>query len=122
MANIIIVVVVIIALAFAVYASYKHIIGQGGGCCGSGSGKAQKKKLDGPVVAEKIISIEGMHCENCKNSVERQINKIDGAVAKVDLKKNIAVVSMDRMISDDELRAAVERAEFQVTDIRTKEG
>lgn len=87
------------------------------GCCGSVP-KAQKKELSGRKVGEKIISIEGMHCENCKNRVERQINRIDGAVARVDLKKNVAVVSMSRMVSDEELTAAVERADFKVVGIR----
>ncbi len=88
------------------------------GCCGGSVPKALKKKLGAPEVGRKIITIEGMHCENCKNSVERQLNRIDGAVAKVDLKKNIAVVSMSRPIGDEELTAAVERADFKVTDIR----
>ena len=58
-----------------------------------------------------------MHCENCKNRVERQINKIAGAVAKVDLKRKIAVVSMSRMVEDEELREAVERLDFKVLKI-----
>ena len=74
----------------------------------------ERKKLTGEKIAEKIIYIEGMHCDNCKNSVECQINRIDGAVAKVNLKKKLAVVEMDREIAEEELVAAVERADFKV--------
>lgn len=49
-----------------------------------------------------------MHCENCKNKVEKNINQIDGAVAKVNLRKDTAVVSMDRNISDTDLIQTVE--------------
>jgi copper chaperone CopZ len=59
-----------------------------------------------------------MHCENCKNRVERAINRIDGAVAKVDLKKKIAVVSYDREIAEEDIRKAVEEQDYKVTSIQ----
>ena len=89
-------------------APVKHSSGEGGCCGGGGEPKGRRKKLQGPVVAEKVLHIEGMRCENCKNRVERLLNQLDGAAAKVDLKKNIAVVSMSREIGDAELKAAVE--------------
>jgi copper chaperone CopZ len=55
-----------------------------------------------------------MHCENCKNRVERAINRIDGAAAKVDLKRKTAVVSLDRDVSDEEIRKAVEELDYKV--------
>ena len=58
-----------------------------------------------------------MHCENCKNRVERAINRIDGAVGKVNLKKSIAVVSFDREVSDEEIRKAVEEQDYKVLSI-----
>lgn len=59
-----------------------------------------------------------MHCENCKNKVEKNINQIDGAVAKVNLRKDTAVVSMDRNISDTDLIQAVEQANYTVIKIQ----
>ena len=86
-----------------------------GGCCGGGeSTLPDEKELSGPKIGEKTVHIEGMHCENCKNRVERAINRIDGAVAKVNLKKNIAVVSFDRNISEEEIKRAVEEQDFKV--------
>ena len=38
-------------------------------------------------------------------------------MAKVDLKRKIAVVSMSRMVEDEELREAVERLDFKVLKI-----
>ena len=66
-------------------------------------------------------SIEGMHCENCKNTVEKYINQIDGASAQVNLKKNIAVVQLDRPVDDTDLRTAVARAGFTVAGIEQME-
>lgn len=49
--------------------------------------KEDKKVLAGDIIATKLVTIEGMHCDNCKNSIEHQINRIDGAACEVNLKK-----------------------------------
>ena len=59
--------------------------------------------------------------ENCKNTVEKYINQIDGASAQVNLKKNIAVVQLDRPVEDTDLRTAVARAGFTVAGIEQME-
>ena len=115
--TIIVIVILAIIVFFAVKSSIKHTKGEGS-CCGGGSDdKPERKKLKGKILGEKIIYIEGMHCEHCKNTVESSINEIEGAKSKVNLKKNTAVVSFDREISDDELRSAVERKDFKVIKI-----
>ncbi len=117
MGTTVILIIVIIIAVFAVRSSFKHMKGEGG-CCGGGSDDKPKKKiLDGTKIGEKIIHIEGMHCDHCKNSVEKSINQIDGAVAKVNLKKNIAVVSVDREIDGEDLEFAVRRAGFKTINI-----
>jgi copper chaperone CopZ len=105
MGTFIILLVIAVIIILAVKSSIKHIRGEGG-CCGGDSEKIKPKKLDGNIIAQKIVKIDGMHCSNCKNTVERRINSIDGASAKVNLRKNIAVVSMTRNVSDDEIRKA----------------
>ncbi|XCP86875.1 heavy metal-associated domain-containing protein [Roseburia hominis] len=120
MGNVIVIAVLLVIAFFAVKSTMKHFKGEGG-CCGGGcsecgNAKMKHKKLEGDKIAEKVIRIEGMHCEHCKHAVEEEINKIDGASAKVNLRKNLAVVSMDRRIADDELYAAVARAGFQVVE------
>lgn len=117
MGNIIVIVIIVVIAFFALKSSLKHFKGQGGCCGGSCDIKPENKKLEGKKIEGKIVSIEGMHCDHCKNSVEKSINAIEGAVAKVNLGKKIAVVSMDRHIDDSLLISAVEKAGFKVVSI-----
>lgn len=121
MENYIIIAVLVVAVVVGARSSWKHFKGQGG-CCGGGSAepKVKKKTLKDPVIAVKVLHIEGMHCENCKNRVERQINQLDGASAKVNLRKHEAVVSMSREIGDEELKTVVEAADYKVTGIELR--
>ncbi|MBO5145758.1 MAG: heavy-metal-associated domain-containing protein [Lachnospiraceae bacterium] len=118
MGNVIIIAILAVIVIFAIRGTIKHSKGEGGCCGGGGTAIAEHKELDGNVVKQKMIQIEGMHCENCKNSIERSINKIEGAAADVNLKKKQCIVSMDREISDEELRIAVERLDFKVLEIK----
>lgn len=86
----------------------------GGGC----SANHKKKKLNGPVIATKTISISGMHCAHCAQSVTESLNTIDGVSARADLSRQCAVVSCDRDISEEILICAVEKAGFQVESIQ----
>lgn len=117
MGNILIVVILIVIVVFAARSAVKHVKGEGGCCGGGGDSIEEHKELEGEIIAKKLITMEGMHCENCKNSIERSINKIDGAVAKVNLKKKLCEVSMNKEIPDDVLRLAVERLDFKVVKI-----
>lgn len=90
----------------------------GGNC--PGSRKLKKKKLDGPVISRKMISISGMHCGHCVMNVTEVLNRIDGVSAQVSLSEGGAVVSCDREISDDILRDAVEKIGYKITGISDK--
>ena len=115
--TLIVLLIVIVIAAFAIKNSIRHFKGEGG-CCGGGETiLPDEKHLTGQKIGEKTVHIEGMHCENCKNRVERAINRIDGAVGKVNLKKNIAVVSFEREVSDEEIRKAVEEQDYKVLSI-----
>lgn len=118
MEDIIIIVVLIILLAFGVRAIVKHFKHESS-CCGGGSraAKVPEKKLD-TVIGQKILRVDGMTCDHCKGWVEKAINEIDGASAKVNLKTKEAVVSLAREISDEELAAAVKKAGYRVVEIR----
>lgn len=118
MGTAVILVVLVIIVVFAVRSGIKHGKGEGG-CCGGGSSvKEEKKVLTGDIIATKIVSIEGMHCENCKNSIEHQINRIDGASCEVNLKKKTAVIKLDKSVDDDTIRRTIERLDFKVSDIK----
>ena len=115
--TLIVLLIVIVIAAFAIKNSIGHFKGEGG-CCGGGETiLPDEKQLTGQKIGEKTVHIEGMHCENCKNRVERAINRIDGAVGKVNLKKKTALVSFDRDVSDEEIRKAVENLDYKVVGI-----
>ena len=100
MANVIVVAVVIVLLGFALKGTLKHLKGESP-CCGGGDTIIiEDKKLDGPVIGKKTVNISGMHCDHCVRAVTEAINKIDGASAKVNLKKKEAVVSYEKVVED----------------------
>lgn len=121
--NVIIVLVIVVIAVFAVKSSIKHFHGEGG-CCGGGGDKVEieKKELDAPVVEKKVIKIKGMHCENCQARVTRLLDKIDGASADVNLKKNQAVLSCSRNVPDEEIKSALAMSDYTITDIKLMEG
>lgn len=113
MENIIILLILAVIVAIGIRSSIKHFKGEGG-CCGGSSEKRPKKKLD-HVIKKRVFIVEGMTCEHCRNRVERSINEIDGAAAKVNLGRKEAVISLEKEVSDEVLRAAIENAGYQVT-------
>lgn len=118
MENIIIIGILVILVLYGIRSSMKHFKGEGG-CCGGGSTpvKKQRKKLKN-VIVQKTVIIEGMTCDHCKNRVEKSINNLDGAAAKVNLKKEMAVVSLEQDISDEKIREVIEKAGYKVIEIR----
>lgn len=117
MENIIIIALLIVLIIFGINSGKKHFRGEGGCCGGSSPTPKQNKKLKN-VTAKKVITIEGMTCEHCKNRVEKCINDIDGAAAKVNLSKKEAVVSYEKHVDDETICAAIEKAGYTVLEIR----
>lgn len=104
----ILVLVIIIGTVYTV----NHFKGKSG-CCGGGNTYISKKKLK-KVIATKTFIVEGMTCENCVARVLRYVNDIDGVVGKINLRKKELRVSMEREVPDDEIKAAVTKAGYQV--------
>ena len=121
MVDIIIVLIVIVLLGFALKGSIKHFKGESP-CCGGGGGEIvldiPDKKLENPILGKKVLKISGMHCDHCVRAVTEAINKIDGASAKVNLKKKEAVVSCEKVVEDAAIREAVEKAGYTVQSIQ----
>lgn len=117
MENIIIIGILIIAVVIGVIYTVKHFKGESS-CCGGGSSVKAKKKKFKNVIARKTVTIEGMTCDHCKNRVERVLNEMEGVAGKVNLGKKQAIVSMERKVSDEELKAVVEKAGYKVVEIR----
>ena len=113
----IILAILAVILILAVIRTAKHF--KGGGCCGSGSNTIRDKKtLTEPKIGEKLLTVEGMHCENCEIRVENALNRLDGVLCKVNLKKKTATVSYSAEVSDEVLKETVEKLGYQVTQIR----
>lgn len=117
MGDAIIIVTLLVVVTLALIRSKKHF--KGGGCCGSGSNTIRShKKLTAPKIGEKVMVVEGMHCENCQARVENAINRLDGVVCKVNLKKKTATVSYSTEVSEPLLKETVEKLGYTVTEIR----
>ena len=113
MTDIIIIAVVIVIAAIGIRSTIKHFKGQGG-CCGGGSYKPKKKKLKN-ILYTKIFTVDGMHCEHCKNRVEEVVNDMAGIAGKVDLKKGELTVSYAEKVDDERIIAGIEKAGYTVT-------
>ena len=119
MENVIIIAILVILMAIGIRSSIKHFRGEGG-CCGGGSTvKVKKKKLKN-VISKKIVTVEGMTCEQCKNRVERCLNELDGVAARVNLKKKEVAVSLEKEVSDELIRETIEKAGYAVVSIGRK--
>lgn len=71
---------------------------------------------------KKIIEINGMSCEHCQARVEKVLNEIDGVEAKVELKKNRAIVNLKENVDDNKLKEAITEAGYEVVSITEKKG
>lgn len=112
MENYIIVAIVMVVAAVGIYSAVKHFRGKGG-CCGGGGYKPKRKKLSN-VLYSKTFTVEGMHCEHCKNRVEEAVNDIKGVAGRVDLKKCELTVFYAEEISDELIKSRIERAGYKV--------
>ena len=66
--------------------------------------------------------ISGMHCDKCRARAEKALNEIDGVSAKVDLKKNRAVITLKKDVSDEDISSAISALGFSVDGITIKKG
>ena len=102
-----------IILIPAIRTTVKHMKGEGD-CCGGPKEKVPKKKIDGPKLRELTVHIEGMHCQNCKNRIEKHVNELDGVICKVKLNKKIAVVSLYKDVDESLIKDTIEKLDFTV--------
>ena len=87
------------------------------GCCGGSALRQPAGKAIGPVVAQRVLALDGLHCAHCVSSVKNALEAIPGVAADVTLDPQRAVVRMDRAVPDETLRQAVEEQEFRVVSV-----
>ena len=114
MANVIIVLVLVVVVLIALKSTRKHMKGESS-CCGGGGEIYQAledKKLDNPIIKEKVFKIKGMTCQHCVANVTCAINAIEGVSSQVNLKE--AHVVYDRDVDDQVIISAVKQAGYDV--------
>lgn len=116
MGNIIILGILLVMVVLAVNSGRKHFEGSGG-CCGGGGEERPHKKLEEPAIGQRVLSVEGMHCESCQARIEKAIDRLDGVVCKTNLHKKTATVTFSQPVSDDTLKEIVEKLGYRVTEI-----
>ena len=117
MADFVIIGILIILIIIGIRSGVKHFKGEGG-CCGGGSSVKVKRKKLKQVVKQRTVVIDGMTCEHCKARVDSRLNSLDGVLAKVNLKRKTAVVSMEKDVEDEVIKKAIENAGYEVIEIR----
>lgn len=73
---------------------------------------------EGDSIMKKLMYIEGMSCMHCKNRVEKELGKLDGVNAVVNLEEKSATVEMEKEIDDSVLKDVVENAGYEVIEIK----
>lgn len=68
-------------------------------------------------IMTKTISIEGMMCPHCVKHVTDALNKLEGVTAAVSLENKNAVCEITGSVTDEQLKAAVTDAGYEVTGI-----
>ena len=118
MGNYIIIGLVIVIIYFAV----RSVIKRGkNGCCGGGSCSVHEVKAEDQDLShypfKAVVTVEDMHCENCKKKVENALNAISGVWATVDLSSHTAEVRMKEEHSEEELREHINKAGYGVSKV-----
>lgn len=118
-ATVVIIVIIAVILA-ATIVSYRKKLTQG--CCGAGGdsvekvGTSDKNPADYPF--QYTVSIEGMTCKNCAARIENKFNQTDGYLAKVNLRKNTALIRSKTDVTDGDLKSIAARAGYHITSIQ----
>ena len=59
-----------------------------------------------------------MSCSHCSNAIEKELNKIEGVEASVDLEKKSARVILHTKVQDEILRKVIEDLGYKVISIQ----
>ncbi len=67
----------------------------------------------------KTMIVEGMSCGHCTARVQKALESVDGVSAvAMSLEEKSAVVTMDKEVPDEILKEAVEKADYEVSEIK----
>ncbi|MBR5302420.1 MAG: heavy metal translocating P-type ATPase [Clostridia bacterium] len=84
----------------------------------AGKDRKIKRKHKEVKPMTKTMKIEGMMCRHCEARVKKTLEAIDGVIeAEVSHEAGTAIVTMDKPVSDDVLRHAIEAQDYPVLGI-----
>lgn len=70
---------------------------------------------------KKIVKIEGMMCNHCKNKVESSLKELENVTkVKVNLANKKAEIYSNAVISDEDIKKTITNLGYQVTSIEGK--
>jgi copper chaperone len=70
--------------------------------------------MSGPHTQQYVVT--GMTCQHCVSSVTEEISEVSGVTAvEVDLATGSVTVTSDQPLADDDVRAAVDEAGYQLS-------
>ncbi|MGN1114610.1 MAG: heavy metal translocating P-type ATPase [Oscillospiraceae bacterium] len=72
----------------------------------------------GNIAMKKVMKIEGMMCSHCTGRVDKVLNSINGVTAQVSLEDKAAYLEISDNVSDTQLKEAVEKEGYTVTEIK----
>ena len=83
----------------------------------------QTEALDNKFKEEKKMTktliVEGMSCGHCTARVQKALEALDGVSAvEMSLEEKSAVVTLDKDIPDETLKDVVEKADYEVVEVR----
>lgn len=117
MGNTIIVLIILAIVTVALLRFRNHF--RGGGCCGSrGKPIRSHKKLDAPAIGQWVLTVEGMHCESCQARIENAVNRLNGAVCTVNLKKKTATVAFSQPVGAQQVQQIIEKLGYSVSRVQ----
>ncbi len=117
--NAVIILIITLLLLFAAKSSIAHFKGQGSCCGGGGKDVLEKPKKLGNILCVKTVRIDGMHCEHCYARVHNALNSLDGVSARVNGKKKIAVISLEKDVDDQVLSDVITGLGYTVVSIKS---
>lgn len=113
-------VIICIILAMIVCAGIRSALKRAAnGCCGSGDTQ-NRVKADKNISHYKYkytMSIAGMHCNHCKQTVENALNSLGGVYANVDLGKGNAVIYSKEKCDEQKLKKAISSCGFTAKEL-----
>ncbi len=69
---------------------------------------------------KKVVKIKGMTCGHCQKRVEDTLNNLEGLEAKVNLKKEEALITVNGEWNEQTVREAIGEAGYEVVSITDK--